>query len=347
MDLSVAGTHEWVGATDEYEAVLDAIFKKMAAATYEYADARAKFDRLMGVLKAGHSRNVATMATHPESREEFDKFIFIFNKHGIALPQVWHVDASGIVASSFILLTRGMLTEVFPCVFKLSLEAAWTLIGIKEAFWGDAAAFAKAMRTAKSAENIDILLHDVAPLLSSDWETCVEASVTNGTRANVGSVVTTRGPWPHRGSGSPDGAFRLVLLITSYPTACDRPELSTGYDTELQHHRSQACLYWWCFRRALYWLSVDRVESPDAHVHWVDHPRTLKVVKAFLTAHAKAWVSWADVPAEARELWSRALACAYHEDEVREKWVTDWPVWVPAELRAPLTMAERKLLRVG
>lgn len=324
---------------------MDAIFHKMCAAGYEYDAARLDFDRLMEVVKAGHKRNVDAMGTHPSSREEFDKFIFIFNKYGVALPQIWHVDAEGVVASSFVLLTDGLPTDVFACIPKFSLEAAWVLLGIEEAFWGDAAAFAKAMRRAKAAENIDILLVDVAPLLASDWEAFVAASSANGKPVKAGYIVSTRGAWPHRGAGSPSGAFRLLLLITSYPTSCDRPEISSGYDTELQHHRSQACLYWWCFLRALYWLSMDRVESPNADVHWDDHPRVQKVVKAFLATHATAWATWADVPADARTLWARELACAYYADEIEQNWVDDWPVWVPAELRVPLTKAERAALQ--
>jgi hypothetical protein len=323
------------------------IFRKMGAACYEYADARAQFDRLMEVLKAGHSRNVTTMATHPNSREEFDKFVLIFNKYGVAQPQVWHVDASGNVASSFVLLTDGVATDVFSSIPNFSLEAAWTLIGITEPFWGAASAYAKSLRTAKAAANIDNQLMDIAPLLMSDWETFVQPSATNGIRAKAGFIVSTRGAWPHRGKGSLDGKFRLVLLITSFPTMCDRPEVISGYDTELQHHRSQVCMYWWCFHRALYWLSVDRFESPDAHLHWGDHPRAQKVVKAFLTMHQTSWATWPRVPDDARTLWARALACAYFEDEVEQGWVADWPMWVPAELRAPLSKSERESLRMG
>lgn len=345
MTPAVASEHEWVGV-DACEVVMDAIFRKMCCnnTDYDYADARAKFDDLMDVFKAGHMRNVESMATHPGHREEFDKFIFIFNKDGFALPQVWHVDARGPVASSFILLTDSVPTDVFPTVTAYTLEAAWAIIGIPERFWAAAAAFAKAMRVAKAAENIDIILVDTVPLMSSDWEAFVKASSSNGTRAKAGYIVSTRGAYPHRGTGT-DGDFRLVLLITSYPTSCDRPEEKSEYDKDLQHHRSQACLYWWCFLEALKWLSVDRVESPDADVHWVDHPRTQKVVKAFLAKHATAWASWADVPADAKTSWARHLACAYHEDEISQNFVKDWPLWVPDELRLPLTAKERARLR--
>ena len=73
MTPSVASEHEWVGV-DACEAVMDAIFCKMCCnnTDYDYADARAKFDDLMGVFKAGHMRNVESMATHPGHREEFD-----------------------------------------------------------------------------------------------------------------------------------------------------------------------------------------------------------------------------------------------------------------------------------
>ena len=103
----------------------------------------------------------------------------------------------------------------------------------------------------------------------------------------------------------------------------------------MQHHRSQVCLYFWCFVEAVRWLWKDRVESSDADAHWSDHHKTSAVIRGFLFAAR----GWEELQADVQMLWARALAHAYKADHKKD---TPWMEWVPAELRRELSKEEHK-----
>ena len=295
------------------------------------AEARCQFDEIMHAFEGGHARNVASMSRHPGVPEVNDKWFLIFS-HGKVLPQVWHVDASTNVTSTFCMFTRGLPTDVLPCAVTYDLDAALILTGIPEEHISAAKAFAQKQRGTEVASNIEVIIRDIAPLLSSDWEALKSASQFNGKCVNAGSCISTHGAYPHRAPDS-DGDFRLVLLKTSYPDYL----WQGGYNKAVQHHRSQACLYWWCFLQALYWLYADRVESFDAEKHWMaDHPATADFIVDFLKA-THAWDRWEDV--EHLDLWARYLAASWKSDENE-----DWPVWVLEKVRVPLSKKERAAL---
>lgn len=300
-----------------------------------YADTEATrlmLDRAVEVYTAGHMHNVRKLDA--ETKEEVDKLIFIFNADGACVAQPWHVDASVDIASSFGLFgTRGLGTDMLPVVQDYNVETALCLVGIAPRFHEAAVNWAKAMyrkpHVTESASSILDILQDIAPLLSKDFDTIARMSTTAGVMQDAGWQGTTRGPHPHRGSGSPSGAFRLCLLITSVGDYRGR---RVGYNTALQHHRSHACLYWCRFEEAIYWLWADRHESYNAHTHWMaDFPKTATVMKNFLTAaHA-----WEKLDVKDTALWARALAAPYI---VEDK--SAWQVWVPDALRVPLNKTE-------
>jgi hypothetical protein len=126
--------------------------------------------------------------------------------------------------------------------------------------------------------------------------------------------------------------------MTSYPQYW----YSVGYDTEVQHHRSQVCLYFWSFLQAIMWIYLDRVESHNAQLHWeTSSPKVAGVVADYLLA-AHCWPDW-DAAHPHASAWARKLAAAYKLDgEGQER---DWPPWVSAVYRAPLTTAETKAVK--
>jgi hypothetical protein len=322
------------GASQQEEAVLQRVFSKMRTKYGDvYADeaqTRRKFDRSLDVFKGGHERNLETINSHPGIEEEWDKIAFIFNAEGVVLAQPWHVDASTNIASSFCLWTSGLPTNLLPYATDYSFEVALTFMGIRPKHWEAAKMFAKDHRDQESALCLEDIAQDMAPLLADDFDRCVGMSDTNGKRVEAGWVGTTRGPWGHSGPGTPDGKFRLCLLLTSFP----RVRGQRGYNTEVQHHCSQVCLYFWCFVEAVHWLWKDRVESSDADAHWRDHHTTSAVIRGFLSAAR----GWEVLQLDVQTLWARALAHAYKADHKG----TPWMEWVPAELRQEPSKQERK-----
>ena len=330
-----------MGVERHDETVLQAVFTAMAKANAEaYGDTaqtRHNFDAVMDVCKAGHMRSVDAMNTHPGTTEYFDKFIFIFNAEGKCVAQPWHVDASTNIATSFTLWTKGLGTLLAPFVDIVDLERALCLVGIPAAFHKEALDFAKRdLPTKESAASMEDILQDIAPALSADFERFLQLSRTNGVLQDVGFTAATRGPWPHAGAGSPDGAFRLCLLITSAP---DVRGSRVGYNASMQHHRSQACIYWCCFIDAVRWLWADRKEAHDEDRHWGDCKKTQVVIRDFLTAS----LGMEQLRDDACALWARALAWAYVTDEKMES----WPRWVPDGLRGVLTDADTAQLQAA
>jgi len=299
------------------------------------SEAQDRFDALMLVYKRGHLANVATLNRHPGVAEKKDKYIFIFS-HGVTLPQVWHVDASLNITSSFCLFTRSLPTNVFAYVPTYNETQILLMAGVPAEFHAAVITYLRPKETGEVATNTMVVLDDLSALLPPYWTVFVD-SVHNGIVANAGTIVSTHGAWPHCAPGSPDGRFRLALLVTTKPGYI----WQAGYNTDVQHHRSQGCLYVWSFERAVFWLYADRVESHDAHLHWiVKSPLTHKVVKDFLAA-ALAWPSWHAAKVHA-PLWERCLAAAFQVDGYVKK--QGWPVWVPNEIRVPLTQEEKKTL---
>ena len=299
------------------------------------SEAQSDFDAMMLVYKRGHLLNVATLDRHPTMKEKMDKYVLI-SSHGVTLPQVWHVDASLNITSSFCLLTRSLPTKVFSSVRPYSRTQALLMAGIGEEFHAGrngVIAYCKSKETGKVATNTLVILDDICALLPPYWTTYVDSS--HNVSAPPGTIVSTHGAWPHCAPGS-DGPFRCAMLITSMPDHILQP----GYNKEVQHHRSQVCLYLWSFAMALYWLYMDRVESHDADSHWVTSPKTQKVVMDFLSA-AHAWPTW-DAARLHAPLWERSLAAAFKHDGYKN--AEAWKAWVPREMRVPLTAAERKTL---
>ena len=299
------------------------------------SDAENAFDSMIGVYKRGHLANVATLDRHPTMNEKMDKYVLIFS-HGVTLPQVWHVDASINITSSFCLLTRGLPTKVFSRVRKYSRTQALLMAGIGEEFHGGPhgiIAYLESKESGDVSTNTLVILDDICALMPSYWTTYIDSE--HNVIANAGTMVSTHGAWPHCAPGSA-GPFRCAMLITSKPDHLLQP----GYNKEVQHQRSQVCLYLWSFAMALQWLYLDRVESHDAHSHWASSPKTQKVVEDFLfTAHA--WPTW-DAARVHAPLWERRLAAAFQLDGYERK--EAWKAWVPLETRVPLTKEEMKTL---
>ena len=335
--------HPWKTVGVSHHA--DLILRRVCVAISEnetygdrYADTsatRLMLDRAIDVYKAGHMRNAEAISAHSDTKDEWDKLIFIFNADGACLGQPWHVDASVDIASSFGLFgTRGFGTDLLPVVQDNTVEYALCLIGIGPTYHDLAKKWARDCAPKESALHLLDILQDIAPLLSTDFDTIVGMSATNGIEQEPGWQATTRGPVPHRGSGSATGAFRMVLLSTSVGNYRGRRggAGAHGYNTTVQHHRSQVCLYWCRFVEAIRWIWADRMESYNADTHWAaTHFKTAKVIRDFLTsAHA-----WGELGAVVEVLWARALARAYMEDEK-----CDWPAWVSNAIREPLSAVE-------
>ena len=330
-----------VGVSLDAELMLQRVCVTMAETETcgdRYADTsatRLMLDLAIDVYKAGHMRNAETISAHSETKDEWDKLIFIFNADGACVGQPWHVDASVDIASSFGLFgTRGLGTDLLPVVQDFTIEYALCLIGIGPTYHDMAKHWARDCAPKESALHLLDILQDIAPLLAADFDTIVRMSATNGVEQEPGWQATTRGPIPHRGAGSATGSFRMVLLSTSVGNYRGRRggAGAHGYNTTVQHHRSQVCLYWCRFVEAIRWIWADRMESSDADTHWAaTHFKTAKVIRDFLTsAHA-----WGELGAVDAVLWARALARAYMQDEK-----CDWPAWVSDAIRVPLSAAE-------
>ena len=321
----------FVGVTDDdtdVASVLQAVFEQMVAKdseTYKSVAATwALFDVAVATNVEGHMAHVDVMQTHPGTTEELDKLMFIFNAKGKCAAQPWHVDASLNVASTLTLWTFGLPTLLLPYVNDYSFEATLNYVGISEEHWPAATQFAKTHRDADTALSYEVILMDMGPLLSPEFEYCVQQSTTNGISQQPGWAATSRGPWPHAAPGS-EGAFRVTLLSTSVPVArlTSDPGLRApvGYNTAAQHHCAQVCLYFWCFEKAIMYFWRDRRESPDADSHWGSHPKAAAVIRAFLLA-AKQWTELRDV-----DKWAARLAEAWQAEEAEA-----WPRWVPARV---------------
>jgi hypothetical protein len=324
-----------VGATDKEEAVMAAVFKYMSKThgrTYaDMAATRRLLDEAVAVFKSGHVRNVSDTHWHEGVSQEWDKIIFIFNgKKGVLVAQPWHVDASTNICSSFCMWTAGLPTNMMETVIDYPLEAAFSFMGIPPQHHAAAKAFAKTQRVVDISQCFEEILCDLAPAMSKDFD------LLRGCAASVevqeGWMGTSCGPVPHCGPGS--GKFRLCMLLTSFP---ENLRGSRGYNTEVQHHRSQVSLYFWCFETAVHWLHTDRKESPDAAVHWrEDHARTAVVIQRFLNKAADTELS-----AAVREQWARLLAHAYMADHDAG---TEWKAWVPVVLREEPSVADKALM---
>jgi hypothetical protein len=127
------------GEKSNDQVVMEKVLKRVArrlGTPSEFTES--KFSAMMHVYKQGHMKNVAALNRHPTVDEVMDKFVFIYST-GVTLPQVWHVDASGNVTSSFGMITAGLPTRMLSTIREYTVPEQLTFVGVEYALSGQEA----------------------------------------------------------------------------------------------------------------------------------------------------------------------------------------------------------------